>query len=129
MSNFQSNLRLVFLDTVSASLLLDHFIDQQEWEFAIKVAWELYLQDDTRTFFSTPITLALRLYVAQKRIQCLWPNENENSKVIMDSDDVSCLNSEYIWPGIITYVVTDIACIKFLLMMQVCSEFSVLSSV
>ncbi|CAH8540840.1 unnamed protein product [Dicrocoelium dendriticum] len=78
----------IFLDTVSANLLLDHFIDQQEWESAIKVAWELYLQDDTRTFFSTPITLALTLYAAQKRIQSFWPNENESTEVIMDSDEV-----------------------------------------
>lgn len=78
----------VFLDYVSANLLMDHFIDKQEWESALEVAWELYLQDDTHTFLSAPISLALTLFAAQKQIQCLWPNENGSNEAIMDSDDV-----------------------------------------
>ncbi|KAG5452035.1 hypothetical protein CSKR_110643 [Clonorchis sinensis] len=60
----------VFLDEVSANLLLDHFVDAQEWSAAIEVVWELCLQDYFQSEASiSPVTVALALHASKQLIQ------------------------------------------------------------
>ncbi|KER18659.1 hypothetical protein T265_15910, partial [Opisthorchis viverrini] len=60
----------VFLDEVSANLLLDHFVDAQEWSAATEVVWELCLQEYFQSAASiSPVTVALALHASKQLIQ------------------------------------------------------------
>ncbi|KAF8571471.1 hypothetical protein P879_05720 [Paragonimus westermani] len=89
----------VFLDFVSANLLLDRLVDLEQWTSALHVIWEMCLQEYFDPFSSDPVsslTFGFALLVGQKLIESGLPEEHTPEADANDSDEVEYRFVKYV---------------------------------